>query len=82
MQVKKGPDHRYDLVLFLGNIDNEGLIWGEREDHLFGFRCATISQRLQADQVLLLAALDAQQSPATSPSLIHEAATISVRGGW
>jgi hypothetical protein len=44
-----------------GNVDNEGLIGREREDHRFGFRRANIFRRYQAELGLLLAALGAQQ---------------------
>jgi len=38
-----------------GNVDNEGLIEREREDHRFGFRRAAIFQRHQAELGLFLA---------------------------
>jgi len=44
-----------------GNVDDEGLIGREREDHRFGFRRAAIFRRHQAELELLLAALGAQQ---------------------
>ena len=53
-----------------GNIDNEGLIGRERQDHAFDYRRASIFRRRQADLGLLLAALRAQHGmlKLTSPS--------------
>ena len=47
-----------------GNIDKEGLIGRERQDHAFDDRRASIFGRRQADLGLLLAALCAQQRQA------------------
>jgi hypothetical protein len=44
-----------------GNVDNEGLIGREREDHCFSLRRVAIVLLHQADLELLLAALGAQQ---------------------
>ena len=43
-----------------GNVDSEGLIGREREDHRVGFRGAAILRRYQAELGILLAAFGAQ----------------------